>query len=233
MPGPLFTHANRPGTNSCFTGACKRCSFAGKSGIMKISLKVILAHVLLLIGTRAFSQKPVANILGTPATISFAGKMFSLSWSSHLTPDYYKEEFMVKGETAEKFRSMLLLDAVKSSGNLDEVVEGKLAGLSELKKTNPDIFYQEVAAPAGERMIDFTMTASSADGKTLIIAERNVYRYRVFTDKSGKKGIMLCGIAQREYGKAIPGFLAALKTSRELLVTQMRGFVIPVFTSLQ
>ncbi|RYY60029.1 MAG: hypothetical protein EOO05_11365 [Chitinophagaceae bacterium] len=196
-------------------------------------IKTFITATFLVSLNMAFAQtKPAADILGVPLTLSLGSLKYKLSWSSHPNANYYKEEFLPAGETSAKFKNMILLDAVTSSSDLDATVDGKLAELAELQKTNPAIFFHEATAPAGERIIDFTITAYGADGKTLAIAERNVYRYRLFTDKAGNKGMLLFAVAQRAYGNAIPAFLAKLKTTRETLVRLVREFSIPAFTRL-
>jgi len=201
---------------------------------MNLFTRALLPYLLLITSFSSFAQKPpVADILGVPSTLTLGNINYKLSWSSHPDAGYYKEEFMPAGQTSAKFTNMILLDAVTPVADINHAVDGKLAELAELQKTNRYIFFRELDAPAGERIIDFTITANGADGKTPAIAERNVYRYRQFTGKDGSKGLLLFGVAERAYGSAIPAFLDKLKTSRDKLVALVRSFTIPVFTKLQ
>ena len=68
-----------------------------------------------------------------------------------------------------------------------------------MKATNPLVNY-EMFQKNGEYLLDFLLSANAADGKTVDIVERNVYRYKTFTDKSGKKGILLFAVSVRSYG---------------------------------
>ncbi|HTF27553.1 MAG TPA: hypothetical protein VK625_01845, partial [Flavitalea sp.] len=45
------------------------------------------------------------NYLNTPAALSFNNLTYGLSWTSHPIPEYYKQEYIPKGETVEKFTS--------------------------------------------------------------------------------------------------------------------------------
>ena len=79
----------------------------------------------------------------------------------------------------------------------------------------------------GEVMIDFLLTQGTDDGKSISIAERNVYRYMPFIGKSGQKGIVLFGVSTRSYGNNIDGFLVSLKSTRKELVNKVAQFKFP------
>jgi hypothetical protein len=79
-------------------------------------------------------------------------------------------------------------------------------------------------------MLDFVLSANTPDGKHISIVERNVYRYKAFTDKSGKKGILLFGISTRGYGNGTNDFFASLKANRKALVDQLAKYTIPEIT---
>ncbi|MEO6637530.1 MAG: hypothetical protein ABIN25_04595, partial [Ginsengibacter sp.] len=78
----------------------------------------------------------------------------------------------------------------------------------------------------GEYLIDFLLSANGADG-SMNIVERNVYRYKSFTDKAGKAGVQLFGVSTRSYGADIDKFFAALKANRKDLINKVAQFKLP------
>jgi hypothetical protein len=196
---------------------------------MKIKTFFLFLTMVITSSTISFGQtKAVTDYLKVNKPLAFAGKSFVLSWSSHPSGNYYKQEYLVKGDNLEKFKTMILLEVVTGQSDLKAVVDAKLAELKKIKETNPVVNFEVMESPAtGEYMIDFLLTANAADG-SISIAERNVYRYRIFTDKKGQKGIQLFAVSERSYGAGITKFLTALKTNRQELVKQVSSFVIPV-----
>ena len=65
-----------------------------------------------------------------------------------------------------------------------------------MKQINPVVNY-ETFEKDGEYMIDF-LYENSDDGKSVSIAERNVYRYKTITDKSGQNAVLLFGIKYKK-----------------------------------
>lgn len=162
-----------------------------------------------------------------PGPISFDKKMYNLSWSSHPSTGYYKQEYLVKGDDQNNFHSMVMLEAITGDAAIKEIVGAKLAELKKMKESNPMVNYDVINNPkTGEYLIDFLLTANAADG-SLSIAERNVYRYKNFTDKAGHKGVLLFGISSRVYGQDIKPFLASLKSTRSDLVNKTAAATIP------
>lgn len=195
---------------------------------MKIKIFFLFLTMAITSSVASFGQKPVTDYLKVNKPLAFDGKSFVLSWSSHPSGNYYKQEYLVKGDNLEKFKTMILLEVVTGQSNLKGVVDAKLAELKKIKETNPVVNFEVMESPTtGEYMIDFLLTANAADG-SISIAERNVYRYRIFTDKKGQKGIQLFAVSERSYGADITKFLTALKTNRKELVKQVSVFAIPV-----
>jgi hypothetical protein len=92
------------------------------------------------------------------------------------------------------------------------------------------INYESIANPStGEYMLDFLLTANGTDGN-MAIAERNVYRYKTITTKSGQKGVLLFGVSTRSYGTAITSFIGSLKSTRKELITKVAQFKMPEIT---
>jgi len=167
------------------------------------------------------------NYLNTPAALSFNNLTYGLSWTSHPSPEYYKQEYIPKGETVEKFTSMLMLEVLTSNVNLKDVVANKMTELRQMKARNPYVKFETTNDPVtGEYILDFIVTANSQDGQ-ILIAERNVYRYNTFSNKNSGKGVLLLGMSVRSYGAEAKKFLAAVEAGRPALVKKVKEFKIP------
>jgi len=184
----------------------------------------LLAAILVSIG--AHGQK--TDYLQVPGPLNFDSKAYYLDWSSHPSPTYYKQEYLRKGDTTGHFSSMLMLEAVTGTVNIKEVVSAKLQELQAMKKANPIVQYETFSnASTGEYMIDFLLTDGAGDNS---IAEHNIYRYKNFTSKNGKKGLMLFALSTRSYGKNIDAFLVTLKANKRKMVDNVLKFTLPALT---
>jgi len=194
----------------------------------KTTLLIILTGFIFLATGHAQTIKPANEYLNVPGPVVFEKKSYQLDWSSHPAANFYKQEYLVKGDTTGKYKTMVLIDVIVTNKNIKDVVAEKLAELKNLKRTNPVVNYETFDnAAAGEYMIDFILSANTPDGKYISIVERNVYRYKTFTDKSGNKGIMLFGVSTRGYGNDIDTFFAALKSNKQTLVNQVATYKLP------
>lgn len=174
----------------------------------------------------------VADKLNVPGPIVIGKKSHALIWTSHPSANFYKQEYIPAGDQVNKFKSMIMLDVNLGNFILKDIVGAKIAELKKMKETNPLVNY-EMFQKNGEYLLDFLLSANSPDGKTVDIAERNVYRYKTFTDKSGKKGVLLFGVSVRSYGNDIDPFLKALKTGKAALLNEVAQFNIPAVTILK
>ncbi len=171
------------------------------------------------------------DYLNVPGPIMFNKSLYNLSWTSHPSGNYYKQEYIKKGDAVDKFKSMILIDVITGNMNISDVVAGKVEELKKLKETNPVVNYESFNNPKiGEYMIDFLLSEASPDGKNLSIIEPNVYRYKTFTDKSGQKGIVLLGVSTRSYGNDIDNFLSSLKSNRSNLTNEVAKYNLPEIT---
>ncbi|WP_460550686.1 hypothetical protein [Ferruginibacter profundus] len=190
--------------------------------------KIIFAVLLTMYSALTYAQSNAKDYLKVPGPVVFANQSFHLDWSSHPAVNFYKQEYLTKNDTAGKYKTMLLMDVITGDKNLKDVVAEKINSLKNLKATNPLVSYESFGnAAAGEYMLDFVLTANTTDGKQLSIAERNVYRYKTFTDKDGTKGVLLFGVSTRAYGKDISSFFASLKTNRSQLVNLVAKYTMP------
>lgn len=191
---------------------------------------LLILIATLFISSSSFAQKAVDK-LNVPGPITIGKKSHALTWTSHPTAVFYKQEYIPAGDNVNKFKSMVMLDVSLGNFILKDVVGAKIAELKKMKETNPLVNY-EMFQKNGEYLLDFLLSANSPDGKTIDIVERNVYRYKTFTDKTGKKGIMLFGVSVRSYGNDINGFLKALKSGKAALLNEVAQFGIPAVTIL-
>ncbi len=170
------------------------------------------------------------DYLTVPGPIAFNNASYYLSWTSHPAENYYKQEYLVKGDTADRFKTMLMLEVLTGAANVKAIADSKVAELKAIKATNPVVTYDLTSnAATGEYFLDFVISENAADG-TVKIAERNIYRYTSFTDKAGKKNILLFAISVRSYGNETGKFLAALKLNKNDLLAKVKLFNIPAVT---
>ena len=150
----------------------------------------------LMITTLFFGQvaKPT-EYLGVAGPISFNKISYNIAWSSNPTDSYYKQEYLAKGETVEKFSKMILLEVLTGNSKPKEVVATKVAELKRMKATNPIVQY-ETFEKDGEIMLDFMVSENTPDGKNVSIVERNVYRYKSIVDKNGEKAFCFLELAK-------------------------------------
>ncbi|MEP7374980.1 MAG: hypothetical protein ABI675_16405 [Chitinophagaceae bacterium] len=168
------------------------------------------------------------DYLNLPGPIVFDGKSYKLSWTSHPSGNYYKQEYIVSGDNAIKFTTMLMVEVVTGDIKIKDAAAAKIEELKKMKEANPIVNYESFDNPkTGEYMIDFLLSENTADGKDISILERNVYRYMPFVDKAGKKGIILFGISTRSYGDKIQPFLVSLKSKKSDLVNKMAQYKFP------
>ena len=186
--------------------------------------KIILTSILLIFSISGFSQN-IENHLQTEEIIKFDSDNYHLVWSSHPNNNFYKQEYLMNGQSLERYKSMLIIDFLKGDFLIDDVVKIKIQELEAAKKNNPIINYT-VFEKNGETIIDFLLSAYSADGAQLSIVERNVYRYQKIVGPK-KNGILVFAISERAYEKDILSFLKALKEEKNSLVIKVGSFNVP------
>ena len=216
-------------------GGWRNCDFGSLYlSILKFEMKInfILSIIVVnLVCTVAFGQsgKTITDNLNVPGPILFNKTSYNLVWSSHPEEKFYKQEYIPKGDSLTKFKTMVLLDFINGKAKLKDVVAAKIAELKKLKENNPVVNY-EMFENDGEYMIDFLLSENTPNGKLISTVERNVYRYKTYKDKSGNKGVVLFGISTRSYGNDIDKFFADLKSNRYDLINQVGMFSIPDIT---
>lgn len=181
-------------------------------------------------GLMAQQQSKAKDYLHIPGPITFKGKSYALTWSAHPAAAYYKQEYLPVGDNADTFTTMLLAEVITGNTDIKSIVSRKLEELKGIKASNPVVNYNSFDNPVtGEYMIDFLLSANGPDG-SLQVVERNVYRYKKFTDKSGNKGVLLFGVSTRSYGNDIDKFLLSLKETKQDMVNAVAKFPLPEVT---
>ena len=196
---------------------------------MNINRLITILATIIVMGTFSFGQgnNKMTDYLHLPGPIEFDKKTYNLSWTSHPTGNYYKQEYIPAGQTPDKFKNMILVEVLTGNMKISDAAGSKLAELKKMKETNPHVYYETYDNPTtGEFMIDFLLTANAADGK-INIAERNIYRYKQVVPRNGQSGIFLFGLSLRSYGEAASSFIAASKANKKTLVDQVARFKLP------
>ena len=189
-------------------------------------IKNLVAAITLILLSSFVAPSPadVKNYFNIAEEQSFNGLNYKLSWSSHPADNYYKQEYLPAGETSEHFDHMLVMDFVITEASASQLAQQKKAELEKLKPSDPIINYA-LYVKEGEIILDFILSDSSSGN--LNIVEHNIYRYKSYTDKGEHKGVLLIGISERAYGKAITPFLTALKQTRVEQLNKLAVYKIP------
>ncbi|MEP6466008.1 MAG: hypothetical protein ABJB05_06865 [Parafilimonas sp.] len=193
---------------------------------------LVLLTGLLFFGFTFKDKDEIKDYLNVPGPLTFDNTNYNLAWSSHSADNYYIQEYIPQGDNLDSFNKMVLINVIISDSiKLNEVVAAKISELTEMQKKNPVIQFKAYDnKKTGEHIIDFLLSENEAEGNHLKLVERNVYRYKEITDKSGKKGILLFGTSTRNYGHDIYGFFADLKEHRSDIIMKVGDFAIPEIT---
>jgi hypothetical protein len=195
---------------------------------MKKSYSIIILLTAIFSTCKVYGQAKVKDYLTVPGPISFDNINYDLSWSSHPSDNYFKHEYLPKGDDAEKYKKMILIEFIEGGFKAKDAVNAKVSELKELKKTNPVVNYEVIEnKQLGESILDLLVSENTPDGKHVSIVERNVYRFKKVEDASGRKGILLFGISIRAYGDDIDKFFALLKTNRDDMINAVAAYSIP------
>jgi len=186
------------------------------------------AGIVLILWLPIFCFKLVSgqatDYLHVPGPIVFEKTMYGLAWTIHPEANFYKQEYVAKGDSVTRFKNMILLD-FRCDAKIKDMVDEKVAELKKLKKNNPVVNYQ-VMENKGEYMLDFLLSENSADGQKINMVERNVYRYKSI-NKAGQKGVLLFGVSNRFYGDESDKFFSEFKDKRYYLINAVGAFDMP------
>lgn len=139
------------------------------------------------------------DYLMVPGPIEFMKKRYSLSFSAHPAPNYFQQEYIVKGELPEKYNEMVMVQLMFGEVKIQDAVAAKIKQLQLRKGNDPMVNFKVINLPkSGEIMLEFTLSDGSGAAK---IVEWNVYRYHAYSHmKTKQAGISLFGFSKRFYG---------------------------------
>jgi hypothetical protein len=165
--------------------------------------------------------------LSVHGPIEFNGESYRLTWSSHPTPYYYKQEYLPAGETSKHFQRMVLIEAIVRGGDVNGAVAAQVNMLNKRKATDPTVNFAIFKNPkSGEIILDFVLSAQDPKGEDVV--EWNAYRYAPLKRKGGKSGVLLFGISRRAYGDNVADFLGRLKAARPAVIKVLANYPLPV-----
>ena len=171
------------------------------------------------------AQNTVNDYLNVSGPINLNQKEYKLVWSSHPNENYFKQEYLNPKENINQYNSMVLIEFVKGDFTLKDIIDQKVSELQAIKKTNPVVNYQ-VLENNGEYILDFLLSENSKDGKEILIAERNIYRYKLI-NRNKNKGVLLFAVSERGYEKNMDAFFDNLKTNSSQLIEIVGNYKIP------
>ncbi|MDB5589044.1 MAG: hypothetical protein JWP26_4014 [Devosia sp.] len=175
------------------------------------------------LGQAAIAQDTVVEALGVPGPIDFLGDSYALSWTSHPTPDYFKQEYLPQGQQSDSYTAMFMVDASTSQATPQGAANTQIAGLEGRKPTDPMVNYNQISNPnTGEVILDFLL---SDDSGPKPILEWNAYRYTKLGD-----GIALFAISRRAYGDDVEAFLGQLSQMRQDNISALAELDLPPVT---
>lgn len=190
----------------------------------KIHISLIAVLTCLLLSQSSIAQ--VKNYYNISDTLTFNDLNYQLSWSSHPNENFYKHEYLLKGEDPNHFNSMALLDFIEGDATLEDAVNAQVQILIKRKKSDPICNYRVLKNRDGDDYIlDFLMGVSN--GNKLSIVEWNCYRYKVYTDAKRHRGILMFGISYRAYDDLAIPFLQALPIQRKNILEIVRKHSTP------
>lgn len=89
--------------------------------------------------------------LGVSGPIDFGGARYALAFSTEPQPGYVKQEYLPEGETADAYRSMILVEFLEGDMTAADVARSQIAMLEERRGTDPfvnhDILIPRAAWP--------------------------------------------------------------------------------------
>ena len=172
------------------------------------------------------NDQDVKNYYNIPEILTFDNVQYKLVASYHPEDSYYKQEYIPAGESADYFNKMLFIDFALTDATPREMLDLKAKEIQERKKNDPVVNYEIMEnTEKGEYILDFILS-DSKDGK-LTVVERNVYRYKYYSDKAGHRGVLLFAISQRGYDKGITAFFKSLKSTRVDDINKVGLYNIP------
>jgi hypothetical protein len=171
-------------------------------------------------------MQDVINYYNISKVLTFNKINYNLIWSSNANVNYYKQEYVPKGESVERYNDLILIDFVNKDITLTDVVYAQIANLIERKKTDEVCNYKLIKSEKNnEYILDFIM--SESENQNIKIIEWNAYHYKLYTDKKGHSGVLLFGASHRAYDEKSSTFLGNLKNYRLDILKKLGSYQMP------
>jgi hypothetical protein len=199
----------------------RRCSFIAFFGGACLLLAVAMPGNI-----RSARSETVVERLSVPQSFEFNGENYRLSWSSHPRPHYYKQEYLPAGQTSERFKRMILIEATVREVSVKDMVAAQVSMLNKRKSTDPTVNFAILTnSKTDEIILDFILSAQDSKGEDIV--EWNAYRYAALKGKGGASGVVLFGISRRGYGDDATDFLRRLKSARPAEINALAAYPLP------
>lgn len=188
--------------------------------------RLFIVFVIVFAAQHTNAQEDVADYMHVPGPIIFNNSTYYLEWSASPVNNYYKQQYLVKGDTLDHYKKLVLIDVLLDTVSAKNLVFYKLRALQQRKKTDAAMDYHLIASPdSSEYVVDFIQSEGSP--KTDCV-EWNAYLYKAFKDINGHKGVLLFGVSMRAYGNNIDDFIGSMRDRRESVIQQLIKYPLPV-----
>lgn len=185
-------------------------------------------NLLLIIGfcfftMMSFTVNTIIDFLSTGTELNFNNEKYELAWSSHPNATYFKQEYLRKSDKLEKYEKMLIVEAIKTTLNSENVSQMKINELANIKKVNPIVNFKQVqVANQSDKIISFTISGGN-------ILEWNVYRYQQ-QQVGNENMIILYAYSYRNYvatKEDVTKFMDYVKNNENKMITTITETKIP------
>jgi len=99
----------------------------------------VLAEILVVVLCLSYAcqsawSDDAVDRLSVPGPINFDGTSYQLTWSSHPSAYYYKQEYLPAGQTSEHFQRMVLLEAIVQGTDVSGAVSAQINPIAPYAK---------------------------------------------------------------------------------------------------
>jgi len=190
-----------------------------------------LLFAMLLIGkadNAAAQGNNVTDYINVPGPVQFGTNNYFLAWSAKPTDNYYKQQYLPKGDSLSRYTKMILIDVLYDTSKPRDLVYYKLNALAKRKKTDAAVDYHLIQSPdSSAYIVDF---AESEGMPRVKFVEWNAYLYKSIKDTKGRRAILLFGISLRGYDDEVTGFIDRIGDMREKILQQLIQYQTPAIT---
>ena len=185
----------------------------------------LLLFCVLFLSFTTINSNPIDK-LGVKGPLEFNKTTFNLAFSDHPRDNYYIQEYLPAGEKLENFNQMMSIHLFQTELETVELVNRKIAELTERKKTDGVCNYKLTESPDGKEFIlDFLL--SDTKGDELTVLEFNIYHYKEIKVGNDQKAVVIYAYSKRSYGNKIYKFLKNLSDGRTTHLNQIIAAKIP------